>query len=125
MWFSIVINQSKQFRYFSELALGYVHTTMPYCKVFISARKPYQIGSLLTHMNGERRSFWGRREGREIRKSAVYDGSEERERERSFPVPIIYRALTFTFYFKTKGCLYGEESVDTKSYPVCQLNLNQ
>ena len=53
MWFSIVINQSKQFRYFLELALGYVHTTMPYWKVFAPARKPYQIGSLLTHKNGD------------------------------------------------------------------------
>ena len=53
MWFSIVINQPKQFRYFSELALGYVHTTMPYWEVFTPARKPYQIGSLLTHKNGD------------------------------------------------------------------------
>ena len=57
MWFSIVINQSKQFRYFSELALGYVHTTMPYWKVFTPARKPYQIGSLLTHKNGDCRAI--------------------------------------------------------------------
>ena len=57
MWFSIVINQPKQFRYFSELALGYVHTTMPYWKVFTPARKPYQIGSLLTHKNGDCRAI--------------------------------------------------------------------
>ena len=53
MSFSIVINQSKQLRYFSELTLGYVHTTMPYWKVFTPARKPYQIGPLLTHKNGD------------------------------------------------------------------------
>ena len=57
MWFSIVINQPKQFRYFSELALGYVHTTMPYWKVFTPARKPYQIGPLLTHKNGDCRAI--------------------------------------------------------------------
>ena len=51
--FCIVINQSKQLRYFSELTLGYVHTTMPYWKVFAPARKPYQIGPLLTHKNGD------------------------------------------------------------------------
>ena len=57
MWFSIVINQSKQFRYFSELALGYVHTTMSYWKVFTPARKPYKIGPLLTHKNGDCRAI--------------------------------------------------------------------
>ena len=57
MWFSIVINQSKQLRYFSELTLGYVHTTMPYWEVFAPARKPYQIGSLLTHKNGDCRAI--------------------------------------------------------------------
>ena len=53
MWFSIVINQSKQFRYFSELALGYVDTTMPYWKVFTPARNHNKIGPLLTHKNGD------------------------------------------------------------------------
>ena len=57
MWFSIVINQSKRFRYFSELALGYVQTTMPYWKVFTPARKPYKIGPLLTHKNGDCRAI--------------------------------------------------------------------
>ena len=49
----------------------------------------------------------------------------EKEREGSFPVPIVHRALTFTLYYKTKGCICGEESVDTKSYLVCELSLNQ
>ena len=53
MWFSIVINQSEQFRYFSELALGYVDTTMPYWKVFTPARNHNKIGPLLTHKNGD------------------------------------------------------------------------
>lgn len=117
MWFSIVINQSKQFRYFSELALGYVHTTMPYCKVFISARKPYQIGSLLTHMNGERRSFWGRREGREIRKSAVYDGSEERERDLSL-FPSSTARLLLLFILRPRGAS-TEKRVSTQKAIRC------
>ena len=156
MWFSIVINQPKQSRYFSELAFGYVHTTIPYWKVFTPARKPYQIESLLTHKNGDCRaisvteqcfaaqtfkvdshcllyqiafrdctfssapqrpffvSLGGKREMKE--RGVWWEG----ETEGSFPVPIVHRALTFTFYCKTKGCLYGEESVDTKSYPVCE-----
>ena len=142
MWFSIVINQSKQLRYFSELTLGYVHTTMPYWEVFAPARKPYQIGSLLTHKNGDcraiseteqccaalifkvdshcllyqiafrdctfssapQRSFWCRREGREIKKSAVYDGNEERERERDLSLfPSSTARLLLLFIARPRG----------------------
>ena len=86
-----------------------------------------------TFSSAPQRPFLVSSGGKEKRKSAVYDGKGERERERererqrerAFPVSVVHRALTITFYCTTKGCLCGEESVDTKSYPVCELSLNQ